>query len=82
VTEGITATDNIRAFLGYFTRVNEFVTIVDESSARYLWNPVDDSQTGVWQAVDDAQGGIWTPVDDAQPSNWVEINPNDDKRYS
>jgi hypothetical protein len=51
----------------------EAAAAMDLISARFLWEPVDDNQSGSWTPVDDAQGGSWTPVDDAQPPGWTPV---------
>jgi hypothetical protein len=49
------------------------LTIFDEVTGAYLWNPIPDNQDPNWGPVNDAQTVTWTAVSDNQTPNWQNI---------
>jgi hypothetical protein len=49
------------------------MAISDLMSARFLWEPIDDSQTVVWQNVSGMPSTTWAPVNDGQNTTWTQI---------
>jgi hypothetical protein len=59
-----------QAGLKYANIVDEGVAAGGVFAARFVWEPLDDTQPLSWQNVTDAQTGLWTPVVDAQTGSW------------
>jgi hypothetical protein len=63
------ATTNI---IGYAS-ITETVTINDVVVARFLWEPVIDTQTPNWQTITNIQTSGWTIIPNTQTSGWVPV---------
>jgi hypothetical protein len=74
VVEAAAALDSLGAGLSYNVQFADSVTALDEMLGRYLWNPIDDSQTPNWQNVGSAQTPTWTDINDSQTPGWTPIN--------
>jgi len=75
VLEQAGITDFASVSLSVTVAIVEAATIADLVKARFLWEPVDDSQSGTWTPVDDTQGGAWTPVAAAPAETWTSVAP-------
>jgi hypothetical protein len=63
-------------FIGgaFFVTCEATFAVLDTIISRFLWNPVDDSQTANWQNVGTSQTPTWTNVNDSQTPGWTPIN--------
>jgi len=58
--------------IGYAS-ITETVTINDVVVARFLWEPVIDTQTPNWQTITNIQTSGWTLIPNTQTSGWVPV---------
>jgi hypothetical protein len=58
----------------FYATINETVYALDSVTGRYLWEPIDDTQTANWASITDTQTAGWTQIDTTQDSNWTPIN--------
>jgi predicted secreted protein len=42
--------------------VSESAFIADVTSSRFLWEPINNSQTSDWQSINNTQTTDWTPI--------------------
>jgi hypothetical protein len=52
------------------------MTVSDFMAARFLWEPIDDSQTVVWQNVSGMPSTTWTSVNNGQSTTWTQVAGN------
>jgi hypothetical protein len=74
VAEVAAALDALGTRAVYRAQFVDSVTALDEVLGRYLWNPIDDSQTPNWQNVNNTQTLTWTNIDDSQTPGWTPVN--------
>jgi len=46
----------------FYVTINETVYALDSVTGRYLWEPIDDTQTANWAPITTTQDAIWTPI--------------------
>jgi hypothetical protein len=46
----------------FYVTINETVYALDSVTGRYLWEPIDDTQTPAWSIINNNQTSTWTPI--------------------
>jgi hypothetical protein len=46
----------------FYATINETVYALDSVTGRYLWEPIDDTQTADWTLITTTQTPTWTPI--------------------
>ena len=46
----------------FYATINETVYALDSVTGRYLWEPIDDTQTANWAPITTTQTPTWTPI--------------------
>lgn len=62
VDEAAVATDSFATNTIVYASISLTVTIADTVVGRYLWEPIDDTQTPNWQTISNVQVAGWIPV--------------------
>lgn len=73
VDEAAVATDSFATNTIVYASISLTVTIADTVVARYLWEPVDDTQTANWQTIGNAQTAGWVLIPNTQVSGWIPV---------
>ena len=74
VSDQAFALDIITRIGSYNVVISETAVAIDAMSARYLWEVIDNGQTGSWVSVATSQTPNWTVIDDGQSPGWIQIN--------
>jgi hypothetical protein len=74
VSETATAADSVLALATFFAIVTDGAAAVDQITARFLWEIINDSQTANWGTIDTAQASAWTTISDTQTASWGTIS--------
>jgi hypothetical protein len=56
------AVDVVFANGSFYVTINETVYALDSVTGRYLWEPIDDTQTPAWSIINNNQTSTWTPI--------------------
>jgi len=56
------AVDVLFANGSFYVTINETVYALDSVTGRYLWEPIDDTQTPAWSIINNNQTSTWTPI--------------------
>lgn len=78
VAEAAVATDSFATNTIVYASISLTVTIADTVVARYLWEPVDDTQTPNWQTIGNAQSAGWVLIPNTQVSGWIPVKTIED----
>lgn len=78
VAEAAVATDSFATNAIVYASISLTVTIADTVVARYLWEPVDDTQTANWQTIGNAQTAGWVLIPNTQVSGWIPVKTIED----
>ena len=70
------ATDTPSASHVMIAQLADAMTVSDFMAARFLWEPIDDSQTVVWQNVSGMPSTTWTSVNNGQSTTWTQVAGN------
>jgi len=73
IAETATAIDAVYAYLTFICAITEGSTITDVTTARLLWELINDSQTAGWATINTAQSTTWTTINDSAPTTWSDI---------
>lgn len=74
VLEEVGIVDTFLASAVFFATITGSATAIDQIIGGFLWEIINDSQSGSWGGVNDSQASTWGTINASQSSAWSAVN--------
>ena len=74
ISETVTAQELIASIAKINAQINEGAIVLDEISARYIWELINNNQLPGWQLIPNDQGSGWIAINTNTGTSWTDID--------